>query len=89
MAAGAALLDAVDHSKIKQEAEELPLLLEVAKRGDLPEDVALSLVDHVASHEDNAFLPILDALGKHPSEAVRSKAREAADLVKKAEAARR
>jgi hypothetical protein len=88
MTAGAALLDAVDHTMIKQDTDELPLLMEVAKRADLPEDVALALVDHVASHEDNAFLPVLGLLERHSAAEVRAKAREASDQVKKAEAAR-
>lgn len=88
MRAGMSLLDNVDHSLIKQEAEELPLLLEVAKRSDVPVDVAIAMVAHVKSHEDNAFLPVLTALGGHANPEVQAKAKDATEFVRQAEAAR-
>jgi hypothetical protein len=85
MWAGVALLDHVDHSLIDQQRVELPLLLRVAQRANLPADVALGLVEHVKSHGDVEFLPVLDALGAHGDGEVRTAANAAVTAVRQAD----
>lgn len=88
MLAGTAVLEWVDHSLIKQVEDELPFLLTVAKRPDLPVDVARALVRHVRSHEDNDFLPVLQVLSRNPDKQVQADAAEAIAYVKQTEADR-
>jgi hypothetical protein len=88
MWAGVALLNHVDHSVIDQHGDELPMLLAAANRRDMPSDVALALVDHVKSHADDAFLPVLRKFGDHPDADVRRAANAATDAVKRAVAER-
>jgi hypothetical protein len=82
MWAGTALLDHIDHSLIEQHRDELPMLLEAANRRDLPTDVALSLIEHVKSHADVAFLPVLQKFGEHSDATVRQAAGAAAASVR-------
>jgi hypothetical protein len=88
MWAGLALLNHVDHSLIDQHGDELPRLLAAASRRDLPNDVALGLVDHVKSHADDAFVPVLRKLAEHPDADVRRAADAATDAIKRAVADR-
>ncbi len=85
---GLTLIGLIDHRKINQVDEELPLLRSVAARIDLPRNAALKLVEHVALHEDSAFDPVLRALERHGDADVRRAAADALKAVAAAEASR-
>jgi hypothetical protein len=89
MWAGVALLDHIDHSLIQQTRDELPMLLAVAKRRDVPADVALGVIEHVKGHADAAFLPVLHAFSANADTTVREAAALASTEIQKAEDARR
>jgi hypothetical protein len=76
MIAGALLLDAFDHDRIRP-ADEIAALVEFARRADTAPEAARIAAKHAADHDDAAFAPVLRAFEHHPDASVRAIATQA------------
>jgi len=71
MVAGALLLDAFDHARIRS-ADEVAIVLEFARRADSDPEAARTVAKHAADHEDPAFAPVLRAFEHYGDASVRA-----------------
>jgi hypothetical protein len=76
MVAGALLLDAFDHGKLKGDGEA-QMVIGFARRTDSDAEAARIVAKHAADHEDAAFAPALQAFAKHADAKVRDIANQA------------
>jgi hypothetical protein len=76
MVAGALLLDAFDHARIRA-ADEVAMLVGFARRTDTDAEAARIVAKHAADHDDPAFAPVLRAFEHHADAAVRQVAAQA------------
>jgi hypothetical protein len=70
MIAGALLLDAFDHDRLRT-ADEVELLVGFARRTDTAAEAARIVARHAVDHGEPAFAPVLQALEHHPDASVR------------------
>lgn len=70
MIAGALLLDAFDHARIRPH-DEVALLLDFARRDDTAAEAARIVARHATEHDDAAFAPVLREFVRHPDPSVR------------------
>jgi len=70
MVAGALLLDAFDHARVRPD-EEVAMLLAFARRTDTDPEAAGIIARHAVDHGEPAFAPVLEALARHPDASVR------------------
>jgi hypothetical protein len=79
MVAGALLLDAFDHAKLRAD-DEVAALLPFARRKDTAPEAARIVAKHAAEHGDAAFAPVLRAFELHGDASVRELASKALAL---------
>src|SRR5262249_41174111 len=77
MMAGALLLDAVNHDRLRRE-DEIAVVAEFARRRDTTADAPRIVAQHVADHDDAPFAPVLRAFAQHADASVRAIATAAA-----------
>ena len=87
MVAGALLLDAFDHARIRAD-DEIAMILAFARRTETDAEAARIVAKHAADHADPAFAPVLHAFEHHADAAVRQVAAQALHPAKQPSPAR-